>query len=473
MAGGREWQTQGRIRLNEPELHQVIGSINRQLLTYHNLSTASFQRPQTASRASSPAETTSSTRPTASPPTGGVTRSTTVTTSLTSRTAVSITIHSLHSKNPVTLSHFLSVTLSQRWLHHQIFHPWTFESIELITVSPLNIEIQLLSCRLPPETRHGPRVSTAWLREGHGGQSLDPAEERLWRVLRLQGQEWRGQLRRQVDGLLRGNVCNCCRNRNNEQVSSCLSSNARTEGSVSRNIRNVITETSAGTGLTRRAAVSISTWVRLGWTVLRVTSYWDNGPRALPTLAWDEGGGSALNPLILFLTQYWVPGVTRSTLGLIITNLIVGNPHYGLYWLYKQLLRQNGQNLQQLNPGIIEAGPWVCPDQLWPHICQESSFYAPYLLIGLSKWAGKGKLFIFFSFQTSLLVTMDSSGAIMLCVFPPDGGVMDTRWGYNITNQSQHHHSSLQDCTDGTDEKNCTAVSCPDNKFHCPQVSQA
>ena len=29
---------------------------------------------------------------------------------------------------------------------------------------------------------------------------------------------------------------------------------------------------------------------------------------------------------------------------------------------------------------------------------------------------------------------------------------------------------SPQDCTDGTDEKNCTAVSCPDNKFHCPQV---
>ena len=29
----------------------------------------------------------------------------------------------------------------------------------------------------------------------------------------------------------------------------------------------------------------------------------------------------------------------------------------------------------------------------------------------------------------------------------------------------------LQDCTDGTDEKNCTAVSCPDNKFHCPQVT--
>ena len=29
---------------------------------------------------------------------------------------------------------------------------------------------------------------------------------------------------------------------------------------------------------------------------------------------------------------------------------------------------------------------------------------------------------------------------------------------------------TAQDCTDGTDEKNCTAVSCPDNKFHCPQV---
>ena len=124
---------------------------------------------------------------------------------------------------------------------------------------------------------------------------------------------------------------------------------------------------------------------------------------------------------IYFLTQ------TRSTLCLIITNLIVGNPHYGLYWLYKQLLRQNGQNHQQLNPRIIEAGSWVCPEQLWPHICQESSCYTPHLLIGLSKRAGRGKLFIFFSFQTSLLVTMDSSGAIMPSVFPPDGGVMDTR----------------------------------------------
>ena len=28
----------------------------------------------------------------------------------------------------------------------------------------------------------------------------------------------------------------------------------------------------------------------------------------------------------------------------------------------------------------------------------------------------------------------------------------------------------LQDCTDGTDESNCTVVSCPDDKFNCPQV---
>ena len=28
----------------------------------------------------------------------------------------------------------------------------------------------------------------------------------------------------------------------------------------------------------------------------------------------------------------------------------------------------------------------------------------------------------------------------------------------------------FQDCTDGTDESNCTAVSCPDDKFNCPQV---
>ena len=29
----------------------------------------------------------------------------------------------------------------------------------------------------------------------------------------------------------------------------------------------------------------------------------------------------------------------------------------------------------------------------------------------------------------------------------------------------------FQDCTDGTDESNCTAVSCPDDKFNCPQVT--
>ena len=62
------------------------------------------------------------------------------------------------------------------------------------------------------------------------------------------------------------------------------------------------------------------------------------------------------------------------------------------------------------------------------------------------------------------------------------------RWrcdGYKVgiiqrQEQSQSHHliqkgnymiSFAQDCTDGTDEKNCTAVSCPDNKFNCPQVS--
>ena len=27
-----------------------------------------------------------------------------------------------------------------------------------------------------------------------------------------------------------------------------------------------------------------------------------------------------------------------------------------------------------------------------------------------------------------------------------------------------------KDCTDGTDESNCTVVSCPDDKFNCPQV---
>ena len=26
-----------------------------------------------------------------------------------------------------------------------------------------------------------------------------------------------------------------------------------------------------------------------------------------------------------------------------------------------------------------------------------------------------------------------------------------------------------KDCTDGTDENNCTAITCPDNKFNCPK----
>ena len=52
-------------------------------------------------------------------------------------------------------------------------------------------------------------------------------------------------------------MCSCdLTMRYNEQLSSCLSSNARTGGNVSRNIRNVITETSVEMDLTRRTAVS-------------------------------------------------------------------------------------------------------------------------------------------------------------------------------------------------------------------------
>ena len=30
-----------------------------------------------------------------------------------------------------------------------------------------------------------------------------------------------------------------------------------------------------------------------------------------------------------------------------------------------------------------------------------------------------------------------------------------------------------KDCTDGTDEKNCTAITCPENKFNCPSASES
>jgi hypothetical protein len=30
-----------------------------------------------------------------------------------------------------------------------------------------------------------------------------------------------------------------------------------------------------------------------------------------------------------------------------------------------------------------------------------------------------------------------------------------------------------KDCTDGTDEKNCTAITCPENKFSCPDTGSS
>ena len=112
----------------------------------------SFQPRQTASPGSSRAATTSSIKPTASLLTGGVTRSTTVTISLTNRIAV-------------------SVSLTNNW------H---------------NSSIKFLF-RLPPEARDRPRVPGARLSEGHRGEPLDTPGECLWRLLWLQGQErWAG-----------------------------------------------------------------------------------------------------------------------------------------------------------------------------------------------------------------------------------------------------------------------------------------
>ena len=89
------------------------------------------------------------------------------------------------------------------------------------------------------------------------------------------------------------------------------------------------------------------------------------------------------------------------------------------------------------------------------------------------KWRGRWTNGCNFSFQISLRATVDSSGVRTVSVFPLGGDVTDTRCLWII---SEYHRTSyqlnfsFQDCTDGTDESNCTQVSCPDDKFNCPQV---
>ena len=133
------------------------------------------------------------------------------------------------------------------------------------------------------------------------------------------------------------------------------------------------------------------------------------------------------------------------------------------------------------NPNwIMNIGPVLwrvlpCPDHARPQEANTSRI----------KWRGRRTNGRYFSPQISPRATADSSAARTASASQPGGGATDTRWHNNMVNISKYSvkisilsiiyylyylYFPFQDCTDGTDESNCTAVSCPDDKFNCPQV---